>query len=144
MRTAMYRAVVWWLLIRSITWRVVCVAVVQHTEVCFASRATRLFLGIILAIALRLLYYHIQIIICFSRTMYSLQRQIKFQDISGSRSLLVPLTTAELRFCLTQFIGNSPTDKSCFCFSSEHQALFCVREKNWENLTQNAYNCLRQ
>lgn len=76
--------------------------------------------------------------------MYSLQRQIKFQDISGSRSLLVPLTTAELRFCLTQFIGNSPTDKSCFCFSSEHQALFCVREKNWENLTQNAYNCLRQ
>ena len=76
----MYRAVIWWLLIQSM-WRVVCVVVVQHTERCALRSVTRLFLRAILAIALHLLYYHIRIIICFSRTVYSLHRQIKFQDI---------------------------------------------------------------
>jgi len=108
-----------------------------YRAMCFASRATRFFLGIILAVALRLLYYHIQITICFTRTTYSLHRQIKFQDISCSRFPLLPLTTAEWKFCLIQFIGNSPTGKSCFYFSSEHQALFCARE-NCKNLTHNA------
>jgi predicted membrane protein len=99
---------------------------------CVASRATRLFLGIILAIALRLLYYHIKIIICFTRTTYSLHRQIKFQDISCSRFLLHPLTTTEWKFCPTQFIGNSPIGKSCFYFSSEHQALFALGKRTAE------------
>jgi len=62
-----------------------CGGSATYRAVCFA---------IILAIALRLLYYHILIIIRLSRAMYSLHRQIKFQDISGSRFLLVPLTTA--------------------------------------------------
>jgi len=115
-----------------------CGSSATYRAVSFASRVTRLFLGIILATALRLLYYHIQIITCFSRTMYSVHRPLKFQDISCSRFLLVPLMTAERKFCLTQFIGKSPTGKPCFCFSSEHQALFCAREKNCKNLTHNA------
>lgn len=55
-----------------------------------------------------------------------------------SRHPPVPQMTAEWKFCLTQFIGNGPTGKSCFYFSSD-QALFCAREKNSHTMLRIVY-----